>query len=121
MIEDDHETIGDKVRFWFKLSFDDSSIYDLIVSDQIQMEIGVDIAVGEQVFDATFSKNNSTQAFAADWAASAKENDNIWLFADIFGISDLSDIDSIMVTPTVIVNGLNNEITNGSQTYLINA
>ena len=62
-----------------------------------------------------------TQAFAADWAASAKENDNIWLFADIFGISDLSDIDSIMVTPTVIVNGLNNEITNGSQTYLINA
>lgn len=121
VIENDHETIDNKVRFWFKLSFDDSSIYDLIVSDQLQMEIGIDIAVGEQVFDATFSKNNSTQAFAADWAASAKENDNIWLFADIFGISDLSDIDSIMVTPTVTVNGLNNEITNGSQTYLINA
>lgn len=116
--ENDFESIGNKVRFWFKLTFSDASVYDKIINGHIQMELGVDIVVGDSVIDATFTENGSAQDFAAGWAASIKADSTVWLYADVAGIGSLT-VDAITVIPTISVNGLDTELTNGSLVYEI--
>lgn len=113
----DSETVGSAQRFWFYLSFVDSAAYDLIAAGTSQMTLGVDVTWGTNSgVDATFAVDESADAFAAQWAAQAKENSSLWLYADIQGIDE--DYPYVLnIIPTIQIGDHPMELTNGKQTF----
>ncbi len=100
----DYEEKGEATRFWFKLSLDDAAAYDLIASGNSGLTIGVELDWGAaEGLDVTFDNGNGAEAFAAEWAAAAKNNANIWLYVDITGIDGLTN--DLTVKPVLNVNG----------------
>lgn len=102
-------------RFWFKLSLDDAAAYDLIASGNSGLTIGVELDWGAaEGLAVTFDNGEGAEAFAAEWAAAAKNNSNIWLYVDITGIDALEN--DLTVKPVLNINGQSSLYT-GSLVY----
>ena len=108
---------AEATRFWFKLTLDDAAAYDLIAGGNSGLTIGVDLDWGAaEGLSVTFDDGDGAEAFAADWAAAAKNNSNIWLYVDITGIDALEN--DLTVKPILNINGQTSLYT-GSLVYEI--
>ena len=110
----DYEAVGSKTRFWFKLDLEDAAAYDLIATGETGMTIGVELSVGDEVLAVTFDNGQGAEAFAAAWAAAAKNNDAIWLYADISGLANISNM-----TVKPILQSADSTLFAGSITYTV--
>lgn len=110
----DYEVVNEATRFWFKLSLDDAAAYDLIASGNSGLTIGVKLSWGgAEDLVVTFDNGNGAETFAAEWAAAAKNNANIWLYVDIVGVDALAN--DLTVTP--VLNVSDSALNAGSLVY----
>ncbi len=109
----DYEIMGNTTRFWFYIGFDDKAVYDLITTGNTGVKFGVDLAWGDMILDTSFSDD-----LAMRWAAIAKNNENVWLYVDVSGLSSLGE-EILSVTPTIELDGHTYELRNGTISYAI--
>lgn len=113
----DNESIGDARRFWFYLNFVDSAAYDLVAAGTSKMTLGVDITWGtDSGIDATFDSGSGAEAFAAAWAAQAKNNNKVWLYVNLKGIDEEYPY-VLNIIPTIQIGDHPTELTNGQQSF----
>ncbi len=110
---DDYVVLEEKTRFWFYISFEDKAVYDLIAAGDTGLGFGVNLAWGEKLLDVAFDDDLATR-----WAVAAKNNENVWLYVDIAGLSALGD-ETLFITPTIELDGHTYELTNGTVSYTI--
>lgn len=100
-------------RFWFKLNMDRNYLNE-IADGETGLTIGVNLSWGgAEDLAVTFDNGNGAEAFAAAWAAAARDGSNVWLYVDITGVSGLTN--DLVVTPVLQVS--NSALNNGSLVY----
>ena len=110
----DYQAMGSKTRFWFKLDLADADL-DKIAAGETGLTIGVELAWGEESLVVTFDNGEGEEAFAAAWAAAYKAGQNVWLYADITGLTGLES--DLTVKP--VLNSAGSALSNGTITYTV--
>ena len=110
------------VTFWYYMHFEEAAAYTLITRENTDLEIGVDLWWnGEFLAKVSFGAGDplSTDAFSAQWAETAADNDKIWLYAKINGLNDFNMKGTAKIVPYVSANGVEAQpqTGNGEITY----
>ncbi len=105
------DAANDAVKFWYQFQFvgdKAAEAYELVASGTSGLTLGVTLAYnGEtQGFDFVNSKEagveNDAAAFAAAYAAFAKDATDPWLYVNVRGVSG---VENLSVTPVINVGG----------------
>ena len=116
------EATNGVVTFWYYMHFEEAAAYTLITREDTDLEIGVDLWWNDEFLTkVSFGAGDplSTDAFSAQWAEAAADNDKIWLHAKISGLNDFNLEGTAKIVPYINANGVEAQPQsgNGAITY----